>query len=433
VLLSDSLLLRCFIEHHVVVFDPDPHKCDGEGVTIAIRLGIDVKDEDYGSPKKAAQRRMEWLDRIKPHVDLTYPHAQLNVEEVDDERDEVSVTVPTGFDPTDFEWIVEDIIDQATGELLELKKNLELPSKKRDLQRRPRRISAGGDEDGMCLLFKYRFTYGEDTQCLGFPFGRPRRGGSMNKLILIFATILLTVLGIKAGLDWLTSLVLGFVIGIGFILALVIRKSSKRKAERAAYRLEFDEVLKSAPHALLKAMVIDNGINDLSLATDDHVAVLRSIIDGKEGGEPAHVAIAADLLGRILMAKDGASSFSRDMLYWVIQNLSESPGLVVRDYLGRCHAILSLELACEGDLFDPKSALYHADKAIKLSPYEAISYVSKIEALRGMAYSTQNAKYLLQIHDTTSWVIKNAHQLGISIDREYWENKGNSALQSISA
>lgn len=123
-----SLLLRralavpdksTLIERHIVIFHPEPTLGDGTRVSIDLQLGLDLDDEDYGRPAQAELLRDQWVERATELVKLAYPRAQLNTMICDHDADEVRVSTPLGIDPTDFEWRIDDLIEQATDEIIE--------------------------------------------------------------------------------------------------------------------------------------------------------------------------------------------------------------------------------------------------------------------------------------------------------------------------
>lgn len=107
-----------FVERLVVYFDPEPSAGDGTGVEVRVDVGIDLEDEDYGNPKEAAVLRDRWAARVEEVLRQQYPEAGLHVRRIDDDAEEIEVTTPFGIDPTDFEWAIEDLIEQAKDEVL---------------------------------------------------------------------------------------------------------------------------------------------------------------------------------------------------------------------------------------------------------------------------------------------------------------------------
>lgn len=111
--------MNTFIERHIVIFHPEPTEAEGTRVSIDLQLGLDLDDEDYGRPAQAELLRDHWVERCIELVKSAYPKAQLSTMVCDHDADEVRVSTPLGIDPTDFEWRIDDLIDQATEEIIE--------------------------------------------------------------------------------------------------------------------------------------------------------------------------------------------------------------------------------------------------------------------------------------------------------------------------
>jgi hypothetical protein len=109
---------RRYVERIVVYFHPEPSGGDGTGVSIRIDAGLALDDDDLGNPKEVAALRDRWAARIEELLRQRYPAARLDIRRIDDDAEDVVVTSPVGIDPTDFEWVVEDLVEQARDEVL---------------------------------------------------------------------------------------------------------------------------------------------------------------------------------------------------------------------------------------------------------------------------------------------------------------------------
>ena len=118
---------RCL--HNLYVgFERDPvQRGDGTGFEINITLGLDSDPEDpEEAPEVVAPKIAAWAARVEELVREALPKARVVVARVDRDADDIVVKTPPGIDPDDLEWRVDDLVDQASEEILEGEEEAEI-------------------------------------------------------------------------------------------------------------------------------------------------------------------------------------------------------------------------------------------------------------------------------------------------------------------